>query len=60
MARDTNRLYEFYDEIRRIHMEHVSDWRFGQMMSNIFGDNDLFYLEEKDILKHIKRYFGEE
>jgi hypothetical protein len=41
-------------------MTYVPDWRFGQMMSNIFGTQDIFYLEEDDVLKHVKQYFGEE
>ena len=60
MSRNPNRLYFFYDELRRIHMTYVPDWRFGQMMSNIFGTHDIFYLEEDEILKQIKQYFGEE
>ena len=60
MARDPQRLKEFYNELERIHREHVNDWRFGQLMSNIFGNHDLFYLEEEDVLRNIKRYFGEE
>lgn len=60
MARNPNRLYNFYDELRRIHMTYTSDWRFGQFMYNIFGNEDIFYLEEEEILKRIKKYFGEE
>ena len=60
MARNPNRLYPFYDELRRIHMTYVPDWRFGQMMVNIFGTQDIFYLEEDDVLKRVKQYFGEE
>ena len=58
--RDPNRLYNFYDELRRIHMTHVPDWRFGQMICNIFGTTDIFYLEEDAVLKKVKEYFGEE
>lgn len=60
MARDPIRLYKFYEELKRIHMTYVPDWRFGQLISNIFGSHDIFYLEEEDVLKHIKRYFEEE
>lgn len=60
MSRDPNRLYDFYDELRRIHMEYVPDWRFGQLMYNIFGTEDIFYYEEDKALKRIKKYFGEE
>lgn len=55
--RDPNRLYGFYDELRRIHMEHVPNWRFGQMISNIFHDKDIFYMEEDEILKRIRKHF---
>lgn len=58
--RNPNRLFKFYDELRRIHMTYVSDWRFGQFMYNIFGKEDIFYLEEEDVLKRVKNYFGEE
>lgn len=57
--RNPNRLYNFYDELKRIHMTHVPDWRFGQMLVNIFGEKDIFYYEEDIILKNIKYYFGE-
>ena len=58
--RDINRLYGFYDELRRIHMTYVPDWRFCQFMYNIFGTQDIFYLEEDDVVKRVKQYFGEE
>lgn len=58
--RDPNRLYNFYDELRRMHMKYVPDWRFGQMINNIFGNVDIFYLEEDEVLKKVKEYFGEE
>lgn len=60
MARNPNRLYEFYNELRRIHMTYCPDWRFGQMFKNIFGNEDVFYLEEEDVMKRIRQYFGEE
>ena len=57
--RDPHRLNNFYNELRAIHKTYVPDWRFGQMMSNIFHE-DIFYMEEDEILKRIKKYFGEE
>lgn len=57
--RDPNRLYNFYDELKRIHMTYVPDWRFGQMLENIFGTTDIFYREEGDILEKVKEYFGD-
>ena len=58
--RPINRLYSFYGELCRIHRTYAPDWRFGQMMNNIFGNADIFYLEEDDVLKRVKEYFGEE
>ena len=57
--RNPNRLYNFYEELNRIHITYVPDWRFGQMMYNIFGNEDIFYLEEDNVLKRVKKYFGE-
>lgn len=57
--RDPNRLHKFYDELKRIHMTYVPDWRFGQMLENIFGTTDIFYHEEEDILRKVREYFGE-
>lgn len=58
--RDPNRLYNFYDELYSMHRTYVPDWRFGQMMYNIFGTTDIFYLEEDEVLKKVKEYFEEE
>ena len=55
--RDPNRLYSFYDELRKIHMTYVPDWRFSQMIMNVFCTIDIFYLEEDDILRQIREYF---
>ena len=60
MLRNSNRLYTFYTEIRRIHMAYVPEWRFSQLMYNVFGNEDIFYLEEEDVLKRLKNFFGEE
>ena len=60
MSRNPNRLYKFYDELRRIHMTYSPDLRFGQLMFAIFGAEDIFYLEEDEVLKRIKKYFKEE
>ena len=55
--RDPNRLYSFYDELRKLHMTYVPDWRFGQMMMNVFRTTDIFYMEEDEILRHVREYF---
>lgn len=57
--RDPNRLYNFYDELRRMHMTYAPDLRFAQLMINIFGMVDVYYKEEDEVLKRVKEYFGE-
>lgn len=60
--RNPNRLYDFYDEMRDIHMKSFPDWRFGQLMSNFFGwlmsekKKDLFFPEEGDMIEYFKEY----
>ena len=64
--RNPNRLYNFYDEVRRIHMEHFPDWRFGQFIYNfiVWLNNrksiDPFFPEEEEMLKLLREYAGEE
>lgn len=60
MARKKDRLFFFYDELRRMHMTYAPDLRFSQMMYMIFGTEDIFYFEEDKVLKRVKEYFGEE
>ena len=55
--RDPNRLISFYDEMREIHMKYVPDWRFSQLIYNVFGTIDIYGYEEEDVLKAIKKYF---
>lgn len=55
--RDPNRLYSFYDELRKLHMTYAPDWRFGQMIMNIFCTRDIFYMEEDEVLEEVKKYF---
>ena len=35
--RDPNRLYNFYNEVTRLHMTHMPDWRAGQFWLNFLG-----------------------
>ena len=39
--------------------ERVPELRFGQLMSNLIGysKKDIFFLEEKDFLELIEKYF---
>lgn len=63
--RDPNRLYKFYDELRRLHMTYMSDIRFGQFISIFLKwlssrDVDVFNPEEDEMLKYLKEFCGEE
>lgn len=64
--RDPNRLDSFYEEFKRIHKEHFSDWRFGQLISNFFSwiyrekKKDCFFPEETEMLALLKEYAGED
>lgn len=61
--RDVNRLYSFYGELMKIHMEKFPDWRFGQLVFNFVSwlrdckkVNDIFYIEEKAMLNYLNEY----
>lgn len=60
--RKAERLDNFYEELKEIHKRYFQDWRFGQLCSNFFGwlasekKRDLFFLEEDEMLQHIKGY----
>lgn len=63
--RDVNRLYGFYNEFMKIHMENFPDWRFGQLMDNLeqwlqvnnkIPWNDIFYVEEDEMLEYLKEF----
>ena len=60
--RNPNRLYDFYDEMRDIHMKSFPDWRFGQLMSNFFGwlmsekKRDLFFPEEDEMIGYFREF----
>ena len=63
--RDKYRLYKFYEELREIHMKYFSQWRFGQMISNVLGDwqaktkRDIFFPEEDEMIQIFKDYINE-
>jgi len=56
--RDPNRIYEFCDKLAEIWAEKCPDWRFTQLMSNVFDGRDLFYMEEDRFIKEVEGYFG--
>lgn len=63
--RNTARLYGFYNELTRVHVEHYPDWRFGQFINNFLGwimvskERDPFYVEENKMLEYLYEFVGE-
>ena len=57
--RDPNRIDEFCQELAAIWKENVPDWRFGQLICNVFGSMkiDPFFPEEDKMLEVFKEYF---
>jgi uncharacterized protein YihD (DUF1040 family) len=56
--RDPNRIKPLLDALR-IYWEMHPDLRLCQMLSNIatiggWSDKDLYYLEDKDLMEHLK------
>lgn len=64
--RDPNRLYYFYNEVTRLHVEYMPDWRVGQFWMNFLcwvqneKKRDSFFPEEDEILTYLKEFCGEE
>lgn len=61
--RDPNRLYNFYNELMKIHMENFPDMRFGQLICNLERwlqinkkIGDIFYIEEKAMLRYLNEF----
>ena len=61
--RNPNRLYNFYENLRDIHMAYFPDWRFGQFISN-FVDwcyttyrKDIFFVEDDKMSELFKEYY---
>lgn len=61
--RSPNRLDNLYAELHQIHKRYVPDWRFGQFISNFLswwnfetGKSDIWYEEDDEWIKHIRKY----
>ena len=59
--RDPNRIKQFCDTLAGL-WSSVPDWRFGQLMSNMFSDfvsrtgRDMFYTEDDEMLNFFCEY----
>ena len=61
--RDKNRIYKFCNEFADVWANNVPDWRFGQLICNVFGQmagegRDPFFPEENEMIDYFKKYFG--
>ena len=61
--RDLSRLYGFYNELMKVHMNNFPDWRFGQLVNNLErwisrkkNISDIFYIEEDKMLKYLNEF----
>ena len=58
--RNPNRIDEFCKALAHIWKTNCPDWRFGQLIVNVYGtgDRDPFFYEENESLKLFEKYFG--
>jgi len=58
--RSIERIDPFLEKIGKLWKEQCPDWRFGQLMSNVLNsfDRDPFFIEEDEMIKKFKEYFG--
>lgn len=56
--RDPKRIREFCNELADIWETQCPDWRFGQLIANVFGGGDPFYLEEDASMATLRNYFA--
>ncbi len=60
--RDKKRIRKFCNELANIWENNVPDWRFGQLICNVFGEmagekRDPFFPEEDEMIRFFKKYF---
>jgi hypothetical protein len=64
--RDKKRIKKFCDELATIWENECPNYRFGQMICNVFSDmvaperRDPFFPEEDEMINYIKNYFKRE
>lgn len=58
--RNPDRIDKFCNELAQIWKSNVPDWRFGQLICNVFGtlNEDPFFPEEDRMIKIFKDYFS--
>lgn len=60
--RNKNRIKPFCDTLAKIWEKNCPDWRFGQLICNVFGEmtHDPFFPEEDEMINYFKNYFKNE
>ena len=63
--RDIKRIRKFCNELADIWEENTVDWRFCQLICNVFGQmaaegRDPFFPEEDEMIKYFRNYFKNE
>ena len=58
--RNKNRIKPFCDTLAKIWEKDCPDWRFGQLICNVFGtlNEDPFFPEEDKMIKIFKDFFN--
>lgn len=61
--RDIKRIRPFCNALASIWEEYAGDWRFGQLICNVFGQmaaegRDPFFPEENEMIDYFKNYFN--
>ena len=61
-VRDPNRIEPFVEELGKIWKEECSDWRFGQLISNVIDSCgcDIWFIEDDEMMDVIRKYFDRE
>lgn len=56
--RKKERIKKFLNELGNIWEENYPDWRFGQLIVNVFSEleRDPFFYEEDEMLEEFKRW----
>jgi hypothetical protein len=57
-VRDPKRIPEILNELKGI-WGSVPDLRLGQLILNEFTDAELYYVEDEDLIRHIRRHYSE-
>lgn len=58
--RNPDRIDAFCNQLAKIWKEKAPDWRFGQLIMNVYGsmDVDPFFPEEDEMIQIIENFFS--